>query len=162
MTDFEQRLRKAIERGQRTGDAQARAAAKKAMSEKELRGLHTQYRLELSEHIESCLKKLLQHFPGFKFETIVSDRGWGAALSRDDVGVGAGRKRTNYYSRLEIVIRPAGKYHVLDLAAKGTIRNKEIFNRNHFEQLTEVDLASFNELIDLWVLEYAELYAAKS
>jgi hypothetical protein len=162
MTDFEQRLRKAIERGQRTGDARARAEAQKAMSEKELRGLHTRYRLELSEHIESCLKKLLEHFPGFEFETIVSDRGWGAAVSRDDIAVGARRKRTNYYSRLEVVIRPASKYHVLDLAAKGTIRNREMFNRNHFEQLAEVDLASFNELIDLWVLEYAELYAAKS
>ena len=162
MTDFEQRLRKAIERGHRTSDAQARAEAKKAMSAKELRGLHTQYRLELSEHIESCLQKLLQHFPGFAFETIVSDRGWGAAISRDDVGVGSRRKRTNYYSRLEVVIRPANKYHVLDLAAKGTVRNKEVFNRNHFQQLAEADLASFNELIDLWVLEYAELYSAKT
>ena len=162
MTDFDQRLRKAIERGQRTGDARARAEAQKAMSQKELRGLHTQYRLELSEHIERCLQKLLQHFPGFAFETIVSDRGWGAAVSRDDIEVGLGHKRTNYYSRLEIVIRPASKYHVLDLAAKGTIRNKEVFNRNHFERLSEADPTDFTELVDLWVLEYAELYAAKS
>ena len=162
MTDFEQRLQKAIERGHRTGDDRARAEAEKAMSDAELRRLHTQCRLELSEHIESCLKKLLRPFPGFEFESVVSDRGWGAAVSRDDVKVGTRRQRTNYYSRLEMLIRPPGKYYVLDLTAKGTILNKEVFNRNHFQRLGEVDLTSFTERIDLWILEYAELYAAKS
>ncbi len=51
--------------------------------------------------------------------------------------------------------------HVLDLAAKGTIRNKEVFNRNYFEKLQDVDLDKFTEMIDVWVVEYAELYAAK-
>ena len=51
--------------------------------------------------------------------------------------------------------------HVLDLTAKGTIRNKEVFNRSFFEKLADVDLDKFRELIDVWVLEYAELYAAK-
>ncbi len=162
MTDFDQRLKKAIERGQRTGSARAKAEAERAMSEKELRGLHAQYRLELCEYIEQCLKKLPRHFPGFRFETVVADRGWGAAVSRDDVEVRPGRRRTNYYSRLEMFIRPVSKYHVLDLAVKGTIRNKEVFSRNHYERLAEVDLSSFTERIDLWVLEYAELYAAKS
>ena len=54
------------------------------------------------------------------------------------------------------------KYQVLDLTTKGTIRNKEIFNRNHYQRLSDVELASFTERIDLWVLEFAELYAAKS
>lgn len=161
MSDFERRLQKAIERGQCAGHARARAKAEKEMSENELRRLHTQYRLELSEHIERCLKKLLEPFPGFKFESVVSDRGWGAAVSRDDVGLG-GRRRVNYYSRLEMLIRPVSEYYVLDLTAKGTIRNKEVFNRNHFQRLAEVDVGSFTEMIDLWVLEYAELYAAKS
>ena len=57
-------------------------------------------------------------------------------------------------------MRPASSMHVLDLAAKGTIRNKEVFNRNYFEKLEDVDLDKFIELIDVWVLEYAELYAA--
>jgi len=162
MTDFERRLQEAIERGQRTGDARARAEAEKEMSENELRRLHTQYRLELSEHIERCLKKLLQPFPGFQFESVVSDRGWGAAVSRDDIGLAGGRRRTNYYSRLEMLIRPLSEYYVLDLTAKGTIRNKEVFNRNHFQRLAEADVTSFTEMIDLWVLEYAELYAARS
>lgn len=162
MTAFEERLKKAIERGQRTGSAQARARAEKAMSEQELRRLHTQYRLELSEHIESCLQRLPQHFPGFRFETVVSDRGWGAAVSRDDVALGPTRRRSNYFSRLEMLIRPMSEVYVLDLAAKGTIRNKEVFNRNHYQRLADVDFTSFTEMIDLWVLEYAELYAAKS
>ena len=160
--DFQQRLEKAIERGQRTGDARARAEAEKALSQKELQRLHSQYRLELSERIERYLMQTAEHFPGFQFETVVGERGWGAAVSRDDINVTHGSGRTNYFSRLEMVIRPFSSYHLLDLAAKATIRNKELFNRSHFQKLTEVDLTSFTEMIDIWVLEYAELYATKS
>ena len=138
MTDFEQRLQKAIERGHRTSDNRARAEAEKAMSDAELRRLHTQCRLELSEHIEGFLRKLSRHFPGFQFDPVVSDRGWGAAVSRDDVVVRSGGRRGNYFSRLEMLIRPASEVHVLDLAAKGTIRNKEVFNRNHYQRLAEI------------------------
>jgi len=160
MTDFNERLEKAIERGQRRGSARAEAKAEKAMSEKELARLHSQHRLKVSEHIEACLRKLADHFPGFRFETIVGEKGWGAGISRDDINVKSGR-RTNLYSRLEMVTRPAGPYHVLDLTAKATIRNKELFNRSHYQRLTEIDPTSFSEMIDLWVLEYAELYATK-
>lgn len=159
--DFQQRLEKAIERGQRIGHTRSRAKAEKALSEKELARLHSQYRLALSERIEACLRQLGDHFPGFRFETIVGEQGWGAAISRDDIRVRRGLPRTSYFSRLEMVIRPASEYHVLDLAAKATVGNKELFNRSHFQRLTEVDLTSFHEMIDLWVLEYAELYAAK-
>ena len=61
-----------------------------------------------------------------------------------------------------MLIRPASSYQLLDLSAKATICNKELFNRSHFQRLTEADLTSFNEMIDLWVLEFAELYAARS
>jgi len=162
MTDFEKRLQKAIERGHRAGDDRARAEAEKAVTEQELRRLHTQYRLELSEHIESCLRTLSQHFPGFRFETVVSERGWGAAVSRDDFALEAPRRRENYYSRLEMLIRPISEYFVLELTAKATIRNKEYFNRSHYQRLAEADLTSYTNMIDLWALEYAELYAAKS
>jgi hypothetical protein len=162
MTDFNKRLEKAIERGQQASDVRAREEAEKALSEQELRRLHSEYRLELSERIERCLKTLPSHFPGFRFETVVSDRGWGAAVSRDDVDLRAGRGRTSFFSRLEMVIRPRGEYNVLDLAAKATVRNKEFFNRSHYQRLAEVDIESFQELIDLWVLEYAELYARKN
>ena len=61
-----------------------------------------------------------------------------------------------------MTIRPFSTYQVVELAGKGTIRNKEFFNRNYFEKIEEADIAKFSELIDLWVLEYAELYSAKS
>jgi len=161
MTDFEKRLAKAIERGQRAGDERARAEAAQALSEKELRSLHSQYRLELSDHIERCLRRLPNHFPGFQIESVVTDRGWGAAVSRDDVDLRSRGRRNNFFSRIELLIRPISDYYVLDLAAKATVRNKEIFARNHYQRLGEVDLESFTELIDIWVLEFAEKYAAR-
>jgi hypothetical protein len=158
--DFEKRLQDAVQRGKRRSDVKAREAAAKALSEEELKSLHSRYRLALSEHIEECLKQLPNHFPGFQSETIYGERGWGGACYRDDIRIRRGR-RDNDYSRLEMTIRPYSSYHVLELAAKGTIGNKEVFNRTHFEELADVDVQSFIELIDVWVLEYAELYAAK-
>lgn len=160
--DFEQRLSKAIERGQRRGDDRSREDQAKALSEEELRRLHSKYRLQLSELIEDCLRRLPNHFPGFQFETLIGERGWGAACFRDDLRLGQGGKRGNDYSRLEMTIRPPSSYHILELTAKGTIRNKEAFNRSHFDRLADVDVEKFTELIHLWVLEYAELYAAKT
>jgi hypothetical protein len=159
--NFEERLAKAIERGQRLGDARSEAKARKALTEEELKRLHTQYRLQLSEHIESCLQRLPGHLPGFRFESVVSERGWGAAVLRDDAAVGRGRVRSNEFSRLELVIRPFSSYHVVELLGKATVRNKEIFNRSHYQRLTEADPTSLTELVDLWTLEFAELYAAQ-
>ena len=162
MNDFDQRLRKAIERGARRGEACQREARAKAMSEEELKSLHTKYQLRLSEHIERCLQSLPNHFPGFVHETIYGARGSGAACRRDDLGPGESGRPASYYSRLEMTVRPFSPLHVLELTAKGTIRNKEIYNRSNFEQLHEADPETFCELIDVWVLEYAELYAARS
>ncbi|HUY35348.1 MAG TPA: hypothetical protein VMV69_21565 [Pirellulales bacterium] len=160
--DFDERLEKAIERGQRMGDAQAKAAQRDAVSEEECKRIHSQYRLALSEHIESGLRRLPDHFPGFRYEAVVGERGWGAAVSRDDVGRGSDGSRRSFFSRLEMTVRPYSTYRVLELTAKGTIRNKEIYNRTHFQRLGEADPKSFTDMIDLWILEYAELYAAKS
>ena len=157
--DFESRLQKAIERGERRTEEKEKAARAKRLNEEELKSLHSKYRLQFSEHIESCVQKIASHFPGFQFETIYGDRGWGGACSRDDLKIVRGR-RDNNYSRLEMTIRPFSSYHVVDLAAKGTIQNKEVYNRNHFEKLEDVDPDTFIDLIDVWVLEYAELYAA--
>jgi hypothetical protein len=158
--DFEQRLQRAIERGEAHRDAKAREAAGRALTEEECKRLHAQYRLELSEHIERCLQQLPDHFPGFRFETLVGDRGWGGAVNRDDVGLGDGGRR-NLYSRLEITVRPYSSLRVLDIAAKGTIRNREVFNRNQFQKLAEADTQLLRESIDLWIFEYAERYAAE-
>jgi len=160
--DFNQRLDKAITRGQQTRDATARERAEAALSEEELKNLHSQYRLELSEHIEDCLRKLADHFPGFQFQTVVSEDGWGAKVSRDDVNLGSNRSAGNLYSRFELLIRPFSPAHIVELVAKGTIHNKEVINNNHFQFLAEVDLDSLQAIIDQRVLEYAELYAAKS
>lgn len=160
--DFDQRLKKAVERGRRLGDARAREEAERALSEQELRRLHGQYRIELTERIERCLKRLPQHFPGFQVEPVVSGRGWGSAASRDDLRIGPDRARESRFSRLEVLVRPLTKSFVLELAAKGTVRNKELFNRSHYQALAEADLHAFTELIDLWVLEFAEAFAAQA
>jgi hypothetical protein len=158
--EFEERLERAIQRGKRAQDARARADAERAMTEAELRRLHTQFRLELSEHIENCLRKLAHHLPGFRFESVASERGWGAAVSRDDVNLGPDRGRGSHFSRFELVIPPLAGSRVLELTAKGAVRNREVINRTHYEKLADVDIDSFTSLIDRWILEYAELYAA--
>lgn len=156
---FRERLQRASERGKQARAAQLNEAAAKALSEEECRRLHSQYRLSLTEYIESCLRELADNFPGFHLEAIMDERGWGAAVRRDDIAV-AGRRRDNFFSRLQLVVSSHNKYHVLELAAKGTVRNKETFSRNHYQRLADVDLESFRELIELWVLDYAELYSA--
>ncbi len=83
-------------------------------------------------------------------------------MSRDDITIRPRHVRSTLFSRLEMLIRPLSELYVLELAAKATIRNKEVFNRNHYQKLADVDQASYSQLIDHWVLEFAELYAAKS
>ncbi len=156
--DFKERLHRATERGQQSKDAVAAEAAAKAMSEEECRRLHSQCRRELTDHIESCLHQLADNFPGFNFETVVDDKGWGAALRRDDLSINAG-KRDNLFSRLAMTISPYSEYKVLDLKAKGAVRNKENFSRNHYELLKDADLDTFKQLIEQWTLDYAENYA---
>ncbi|HEY4760636.1 MAG TPA: hypothetical protein VIH42_08660 [Thermoguttaceae bacterium] len=159
--DFQQRLQKAIERGQRANVAKTRAELDRVLNEKELQRHHTQYRLELCERIELCLKQLADQFPGFQLENIVDERGWGAAISRDDLLLNLAA-RTAGFSRLEMFIPPFSSSHVLELSAKATIQNREIFNRSQYQRLPEVDLTSFSEMINNWALEFAEQYAAKS
>lgn len=156
--DFKERLHRATERGQQSKDTQAAEVAAKAMSEEECRRLHSQHRRELTDHIESCLQQLADNFPGFNFETVVDDKGWGASIRRDDLSLNAG-KRDNLFSRLTLTISPYSDYHVLDLIAKGAVRNKESFSRNHYELLKDADLDSFRQMIEQWTLDYAEQYA---
>jgi len=157
--DFKDRLHRAAQRGRRAREAELSAAEAKALSEEECRRLHANFRLPLSEYIERCLRELADRFPGFEVQTIVDETGWGAEAVRDDVDLGGGR-RGNAFSRLRMVVSPYNKYHVLELAAKGTIRNKETFSRNHYQRLADVDEENFRELVELWVLEYAEMFAA--
>ena len=91
--DFKERLGKAIDRGTERRDKQQGKTQDQALTEEELKRLHAQYRRDLSEHIEVCVDQIANHFPGFQVETIVGERGWGAAISRDDFGVNADVKK---------------------------------------------------------------------
>lgn len=157
--DFEQRLERAIERGRQTKEALGREEAARQLTEEELRQLHSTARLELAEHIDVCVRAVADRFPGFTFATAAGDGGWGARISRDDVRFERGLSGT-VYSRLEMLVRPFGTARVVELSAKGTIRNRETLNRTHFQRLGQLDLTTFREQIDLWTLEYAERFAA--
>lgn len=174
--DFDKRLEQAIERGERTRDAKDREQQDKTWSEEQLRNMHSSARLNLSEHIEAGLRHLSEHFPGFRFETVVDDAGWGARISRDDLSLSGSRsvmdsifqgkkparsKRENQYSRMQILVKPYSKStKIIELHGKGTIRNKEVLNRNHYQFLAEFEEARTIEVIDLWILEFAEKFAA--
>ena len=157
--DFEQRLERAIARGRTTQEARGRASAERRMTEAELRHLHSGARLELSEHIDTCLRSVADRFPGFTVATLASEDGWGSRISRDDVRLSRGTAE-NAYSRLELLVRSFSSTAIVEVVAKGTIRNRETINRTHYQRLSDLDLESFAELLDLWVLEYAEQYAA--
>ena len=158
--DFDKRREKAIERGHKSREESGREKAEQAVSEDDLRTLHSKCRLDLSEHIEACLKALADRFPGFRFQTVVEEAGWGARINRDDFISGVGQRGDNRYSRFEMLISPFSTTHIIELVAKGAIRNKEVISRSNYQFLAEADLDSFIELIDLWVLEYAEKYAS--
>lgn len=159
--DFDEQLRRAVERGRRKSE-QAEAEAKaKALSEEESKRLHSKYRLELSDHIESAISKMVDFFPGFQQEILFGEQGWGAAVSRDDLQLNSGQ-RVNTRSRFEVIVRPFSDYQILDVAAKGTVHNKEVFQRHYFERIADVDCDEFLQRIDQWIVEFAELYASKN
>jgi hypothetical protein len=159
--DFDKRLERAISRGESARVTKQRAQSNRELTDEQFHSEHTRCRLELSEQIETGLRKLADYYPGFRFDTVVSEEGWGARVSRDDIALGPGRSSATEYSRLELVVRPFSAAHIIELVGKGTIRNKELFHRNHFQFLVQVDLQSLRDIVDLWVLEYAETYAAR-
>lgn len=158
--DFEERLQRAVKRGQNRAEEKAREAEAHRMNEDDYKNLHTKYRLELSEKIESSVNLLPQHFPGFSTEPVYGEQGWGFACYRDDLTIEGG-SRKNLYSRFEMSVKAYSKYHVLEIASKGTIKNKEAFTRSHFAKLDELDFDAFVELANRWVLDYAEQFAAE-
>jgi hypothetical protein len=162
LMDFEKRLERALSRGANTRTSQEQIQSDRKLTDEQLHSEHSRCRLELSEQIETGLRKLADYIPGFRFETVVGEAGWGARVSRDDISLVRGRSAGTEYSRLEVVVRPFSSAHIIELVGKGTIRNKEVFHRTHFQFLSEVDLQSLLNLVDLWVLEYAEMYAARS
>lgn len=159
MSDFDERLQKAIGRGQKARDAEGAAVGAEKANAEDLRAIHSKLRIVLSEHIENGLRKLCDHFPGFEFSTIVNEDGWGARITRDDINLRGGTNR-NLYSRLEMVVKPFSDAQILDLSTKGTIRNRESLNRSNYRLLSEATEDELKEIIDNLVIEFAEQYSA--
>ena len=162
MSDFESRLSDAVERGQKRRADKVEAEQRRKMTQEQLKSLHSKYRLQVSEHIEEHLKKIPDHFPGFQYEAVFGEKGWGAACSRDDFRSGNNRQRDNHYSRLELTVKPYSDLAVLELNGKATIRNKELFNRTFFEEIPDADPQEFLQRIDYWIIEFAEVYSASN
>jgi len=159
--DFEEKLRKAINRGEERSFQRREDQEQKKLSREDLKNRHNEFRLNLSDYIEKSLKKLIDHFPGFEYETIYGDRGWGGAISRDDITRSAMGKSGSFFSRLELTVRPLNEFHVVNITGKGTIQNKEMFNWNYFKDIPETDSEEFKKKIDAWILQYAEQFAAR-
>jgi hypothetical protein len=159
--DFDSQLEAAIQRGQQRIESRVRSEREAELTIEEIRKRHTEFRLILSEHIETALKKLAHHFPGFRFETIYGSRGWGAAVFRDDIDRGANGKAGSFYSRLEITVRPLNEFNLVNITGKGTIRNKEVLDWNFYENISAARAEIFLQTTDRWILEFAELFAAR-
>jgi hypothetical protein len=160
MTDFNERLQRAIDRGEQSREADGASEAANEFSIEELRARHAQLRNELTEHIERCVRQLCDHFPGFEYSTVLNEKGWGSRITRDDVNLRAGSSR-NEYSRLEIVIRPFSDMLIVEIATKGTIRNRETLNRTNYRFLKDAPLETLQQMVDSIVLEFAEQFSAQ-
>jgi hypothetical protein len=160
MSEFEDRLKKAVARGASRAESLQSAEERKRQEAEELKRLHTKYRLELSDHIEQVIRRLIDMFPGFRHQSIFGDTGWGSACVRDDLVIEKGN-RSNKYSRFEIVVRPVNEFNVLDLQAKGTIADRELMSRSLYQPIAQVDMTRFRQAVDDWAVAYAELYAMK-
>ena len=158
--DFHDRLQRAVQRGEQRRSESARNQALEQLSEEESKALHAQARAELSDHIESNLKHLAETFPGFEFQTVLSNDGYGAKVRRDDLRSRGGRPMTHEYSHLELLVRSYSSARILEVVCRGAIANKEVLSRSAFQFLNQLDLDSLQQQVDQWVLEYAERFAA--
>lgn len=161
ISDFKNRLQKAIQKGQEAGAADGASRNADAAAEEELRQIHAHLRNEISEHIETCLRQLCDHFPGFDYSTVLNEDGWGARISRDDIRLGRSTTK-NEYSRLEVLVRPFNDTHILEVATKGTIRNRESLNRTNYRFLKDATADVLKEVVNGIALEFAEQFSAHS
>lgn len=159
--NFEDQLQKAISRGKERQASKQDSQKQKLDTAEALRNRHNEFRLELSDYIEEGLKKLVQHFPGFDYETIYGERGWGGAIYRDDLAMGPNGRSGSFFSRVEITVRPHNEFNVVNIAGKGTVKNKEILSWNFFRDVVDANLSEFREKIDNWILQYAEQFASQ-
>ena len=158
---LDDKLQQAIQRGQARARERSEHDVRKQMNAEEIRRLHSTHRLHLSEYIEESLKKLPNHLPGFRYETVYGERGWGAACSRDDFSMRNGT-RANLFSRIEITVRQQSTFPILEIASKGTVRNKEAMSRTQYQNLDDLDEAALKETIDGWIVQFVEQYTSSS
>lgn len=157
--DFDERLQRAIQRGQGRRTASAEQAAAAALSEEESRALHVRLWAELSDHLEAGLRRMVDSFPGFEFQTVLDEGSSGAKITRDDLVSQSGRGFSHSYSHLQVVIRVYTPRRLLEIVCRGTIANKEVMQRSFFQRLDALDLDLFKSQMDQWLLEYAERFA---
>ena len=159
--EFEDQLQKAISRGKERNASRQDSEKQQLSTAEELRNRHNEFRLELSDYIEEGLQKLETHFPGFEYETIFGERGWGGAIYRDDIARGPDGKAGSFFSRIEITVRPQNEFNVVNITGKGTVKNKEIFSWNFYKDIVDAIDVEFKEKIESWILQYAEQFAAQ-
>jgi len=135
--DFEDKLEQAIQRGQNRNTAENKAKKESELSKEAIRNRYNEIRLNLSDHIEQGLK------------------------SRNDLDRGPDGKAGSFFSRVEMMVRPQNEFDVINIVGKGTIRDKEMFVWNHFDGIAESDQAQFIQMIDNWLLQFAEQFAAR-
>ena len=158
--DFSKRLESAIERGRRVADEKTDLARRQEATVEQLRERHSKWRLQLCERIEATTNQLADHLPGFRSESVYDEDGWGSACYRENLHI-AGGKRTTRFSRFEIIVRPVTDLLVLDIKGKATVHNREVFNRSHYAKLVDLEIADFEQCIEAWSLQFAEIYAGK-
>lgn len=160
MSEFEERLKKAVARGANRAESLQSEEQRKRIEAEELKRLHSNYRLALTDHIEAVVRKLIDMFPGFRYQSVFSETGWGSACMRDDLVIEKGT-RTNKYSRFEIAVRPVNEFNVLDIQAKGMIADRELLSRSLYQPIAQAEIDKFKKAVDDWAVTYAELYATK-
>ena len=159
--NFEDRIEQAIQRGQQRSAKKTEQLKQQALTAEQIKSRHNEFRLALSEHIEASLKRLAEHFPGFDYEMIYGARGWGGAIFRSDLTKGPDGRSGSFFSRLEIAVKGLNEYNVVNIAGKGTISDREVFTWNHFRDVDVANKDEFCGIIDTWIVEFAEQFAAR-
>ena len=80
---------------------------------------------------------------------------------RQDIDRGPDGRAGSFFTRVEITVRPQNEFNVVNIAGKGTIRDKEIFSWNYFEEIEHAKQETFETMLDKWILQFAETFAAR-
>jgi hypothetical protein len=159
MTDFRSRIQRAVNSGK--GADRGRAAEKREARQagRKIRELHENFDGELRPHIHTCLEELNREFPAFDMQEVYNEKGRGYALARDDAIRGGSERRDRYYSRLEIYVHHFKDHGYLEVSAKGSIRNKEKYERSEDDRLETLEIDLFKRFVERVVVEYAHDFA---